>query len=176
MEFLLIIFIFVNTIFSAFFIAQKKAKICPVTKGKMRIISHIEVDKCRLKDRMCSGNNKYDAFIKDSLQSLDSQEDDLDLLSRLAESGEDLAIIIDQKDADAVRVLTDFADPELDKEGHWMRTCHHMAEKYDDGGYLKLWIPESRNAEGLAALRDIIHDKSRLRAMFEAAFKECIKE
>jgi len=83
----------------------------------MRIISHIEVDKCRLKDRMCSGNNKYDAFIKDSLQSLDSQEDDLDLLSRLAESGEDLAIIIDQKDADAVRVLTDFADPELDKEG-----------------------------------------------------------
>ena len=64
--------------------------------------------------------------------------------------------------------------PELDKEGHWMRTCHHMAEKYDDGGYLKLWIPESRNAEGLAALRDIIHNKSRLRAMFEAAFKKCL--
>ena len=66
--------------------------------------------------------------------------------------------------------------PELDKEGHWLRTCEHMAEKYDVGGYLKLWIPESRNAEGLARLREIIHDKSRLRAMFEAAFKECIKE
>jgi len=66
--------------------------------------------------------------------------------------------------------------PELDKEGHWRRTCEHMAEKYDDGGYLKLWIPESRNAQGLASLREIIHDKSRLRAMFEAAFKECIKE
>lgn len=66
--------------------------------------------------------------------------------------------------------------PELDKEGHWQRTCEHMAEKYDVGGYLKLWIPESRNAEGLARLREIIHDKSRLRAMFEAAFKECIKE
>ncbi|MBO7049471.1 MAG: HD domain-containing protein [Bacteroidaceae bacterium] len=63
--------------------------------------------------------------------------------------------------------------PELDKEGHWLRTCEHMAEKYDVGGYLKLWIPESRNAEGLARLREIIHDKSRLRAMFEAAFKEC---
>ena len=66
--------------------------------------------------------------------------------------------------------------PELDKEGHWQRTCEHMAEKYDVGGYLKLWIPESRNAEGLARLREIIHNKSRLRAMFEAAFKECIKE
>ena len=64
--------------------------------------------------------------------------------------------------------------PELDKEGHWARTCEHMAEKYDVGGYLKLWIPESRNADGLARLRDIIHDKSRLRAMFEAAYSNCI--
>ena len=63
--------------------------------------------------------------------------------------------------------------PELDKEGHWRRTCEHMAEKYDEGGYLKLWIPESRNAEGLARLREIIHEKSRLRAMFEAAYSEC---
>ena len=62
--------------------------------------------------------------------------------------------------------------PELDREGHWLRTCEHMAEKYDTGGYLRLWIPESRNADGLARLRDIIHDKSRLRAMFEAAFDE----
>ena len=66
--------------------------------------------------------------------------------------------------------------PELDKEGHWQRTCEHMAEKYDIGGYLKLWIPESRNAEGLARLREIIHDKSRLREYFEAAYNKCIKE
>ena len=65
--------------------------------------------------------------------------------------------------------------PELDKEGHWLRTCEHMAEKYDVGGYMKLWIPESRNAEGLARLREIIHDKSRLRAMFEAAYAESCK-
>ena len=64
--------------------------------------------------------------------------------------------------------------PELDKEGHWARTCEHMAEKYDEGGYLKLWIPESRNAQGLAELRAIIHEKSRLRAMFEAAYSECV--
>lgn len=64
--------------------------------------------------------------------------------------------------------------PELDKEGHWARTCEHMAEKYDEGGYLKLWIPESRNAQGLAELRAIIHEKSRLRVMFEAAYSECV--
>lgn len=62
--------------------------------------------------------------------------------------------------------------PELDKEAHWNRTCEHMAEKYDVGGYLKLWIPESHNADGLARLRDIIHDKSRLRMMFEAAYEK----
>ena len=63
--------------------------------------------------------------------------------------------------------------PELDKEGHWRRTCEHMAEKYDVGGYLKLWIPESRNAEGLSRLREIIHDKDRLRASFEEAYRSC---
>ena len=60
--------------------------------------------------------------------------------------------------------------PELDKEGHWQRTCQHMAEKYDEGGYLKLWIPESHNAQGLARLREIIHDKKCLRTLFEAAY------
>lgn len=65
--------------------------------------------------------------------------------------------------------------PELDKEGHWMRLCEHMAEKYDVGGYLKLWVPESRNAEGLALLREIIHNKSRLREYFEAAYDDAVK-
>lgn len=65
--------------------------------------------------------------------------------------------------------------PELDKEGHWMRLCEHMAEKYDVGGYLKLWVPESRNAEGLALLREIIHNKSRLREYFEAAYNDVCK-
>ena len=64
-------------------------------------------------------------------------------------------------------------EPGLDCEGQYRRLMEHMREKYDYGGYLKLWIPESRNADGLNRLRDIIHDKSRLRAMFEAAFDEC---
>ena len=62
--------------------------------------------------------------------------------------------------------------PELDKEGHWKRTCGHLAEKYDTGGYLKLYIPESRNAARLEELRDIIHDKIRLRSIFETIFSE----
>ncbi|MCR5394333.1 MAG: HD domain-containing protein [Bacteroidales bacterium] len=63
-------------------------------------------------------------------------------------------------------------NPSLDMEGLWERTCEHMAEKYDVGGYLKLWVPESRNAEGLARLRDIIHDRSLLRQYFERAYQE----
>ena len=60
--------------------------------------------------------------------------------------------------------------PELDKEGHWQRFIDHLHEKYDYGGYLKLFIPESRNAARLEELRGIIHDESRLREMFDAFF------
>ena len=62
--------------------------------------------------------------------------------------------------------------PELDKEGHWQRLLDHLAEKYDYGGYLKLYIPESRNAAGLQTLRDIIHDPKRLRNIFESLINE----
>lgn len=62
--------------------------------------------------------------------------------------------------------------PELDKEGHWQRMLEHLAEKYDYGGYLKLYIPESRNAAGLQELRDIIHDPARLRNIFENYYDE----
>lgn len=48
----------------------------------------------------------------------------------------------------------------------------HLAEKYDYGGYLKLYIPESRNAAGLQDLRDIIHDPERLRGIFETLYEE----
>ena len=62
--------------------------------------------------------------------------------------------------------------PELDKEGHWQRMVAHLAEKYDSGGYLKLYIPESRNAAGLQTLRDIIHDPKRLRNIFDKIYEE----
>lgn len=57
--------------------------------------------------------------------------------------------------------------PDLDKEGHYRRTLDHMAEKYAEGGYLRLWIPESPNGERLAQLRTIITDKEKMRNAFE---------
>lgn len=62
--------------------------------------------------------------------------------------------------------------PELDKEGHWQRTLEHLHEKYAEGGYLKLWIPESPNASNLRNLREVIADEVRLREMFERIYSE----
>lgn len=66
--------------------------------------------------------------------------------------------------------------PELDKEGHYQRTIEHMAEKYAEGGYLKLWIPESPNAEQLAKLRDIIRNKERMLEVFEQQWEDLTGE
>jgi len=60
--------------------------------------------------------------------------------------------------------------PDLDMEGHWQRTVGHLQEKYAEGGYLKLWIPQSPNAARLEHLRGIIRDKAALRGMFEQIY------
>ena len=62
--------------------------------------------------------------------------------------------------------------PELTKEQHYLRYCEHLQEKYAEGGYLKLWIPESENASQLKALRGIIADETRKREVFERIFEE----
>ncbi len=62
--------------------------------------------------------------------------------------------------------------PELDKEGHWNRFVDHLHEKYYYGGYLKLFIPESRNAARLEELRKIIGDEVMLRSLFDEFYKE----
>ncbi len=49
--------------------------------------------------------------------------------------------------------------PELSREEQWRRMMEHLREKYADGGYLKLWIPESANAEKLRELRTLIRDE-----------------
>ncbi len=64
--------------------------------------------------------------------------------------------------------------PQLDKNQHYTRMMEHMSEKYDVGGYLRLWIAESPNAERLEALRAIIHDEGRIRAIFEQIWSELI--
>ena len=60
--------------------------------------------------------------------------------------------------------------PSPDKEAHWQRTLEHLHEKYAESGYLHLLIPGSPNEAPLAELRSIIHDTSRLRAIFEEIY------
>lgn len=62
--------------------------------------------------------------------------------------------------------------PTIDREGHYRRCQEHLREKYGEGGYLKLWIPESDNATRLQQLREIIKDEGRLRSLFEQMFDE----
>lgn len=60
--------------------------------------------------------------------------------------------------------------PELDREGHFARCLEHLREKYAEGGYLKLWIPESENARQLEALREVIRNPELIRKAFDEAY------
>ena len=86
------------------------------------------------------------------------------------------------RDIDPMRILRRTVQfgmehyPQLDKEGHWRRMCEHLAEKYDYGGYLKLFVPESGNATGLLTLREIIHDQERLRGLFDNIYEEEVRK
>lgn len=62
--------------------------------------------------------------------------------------------------------------PEKGKEEQYGRFCAHLKEKYAEGGYLKLWIPESSNALKLKELRIIIESESALRGIFERIYNE----
>ena len=62
--------------------------------------------------------------------------------------------------------------PELDREGHYERVCEHIREKYDYGGYLRLWIPESPNASRLEAFRRLFQDKEAFRKKFDEMYGE----
>ncbi len=62
--------------------------------------------------------------------------------------------------------------PDRNEEIHWQRTVGHLEEKYADGGYLRLWIPESPNAKRLEELRVIIRDKEALHTLFRKIYEE----
>jgi uncharacterized protein len=62
--------------------------------------------------------------------------------------------------------------PDLDMEQGYERLLEHMREKYDYGGYLKLWIEESDNAQRLEELRKIIADKPTLRRLYEEIYAQ----
>ena len=62
--------------------------------------------------------------------------------------------------------------PNLDREEGYERLLEHMREKYDYGGYLKLWIEESDNAQRLEELRRIIADRALLRRLYDEIYDE----
>ena len=62
--------------------------------------------------------------------------------------------------------------PELDKEQQWQRFVAHLNEKYAEGGYLRLWLPESPNAAKLEELRAIIADSQQLKRIFDQLFEK----
>lgn len=57
--------------------------------------------------------------------------------------------------------------PELSREEQYQRMVTHLKEKYGRNGYLKLWFPDSPNAERLKRLHDLIDDETLLRKLFE---------
>lgn len=61
-------------------------------------------------------------------------------------------------------------EPSLDREGQYQRLLDHMREKYDYGGYLKLWIPQSDNARRLDEFRHILADKQAFRRLFDKIY------
>ena len=62
--------------------------------------------------------------------------------------------------------------PDLDREEGYERLLEHMREKYDYGGYLKLWVEESDNAQRLEELRRIIADRALLRRLYDEIYDE----
>ena len=48
-----------------------------------------------------------------------------------------------------------------------------MREKYDYGGYLQLWIPESDNAKQLEAFRQTLANEEAFRRLFDTIY-DCL--
>ena len=61
-------------------------------------------------------------------------------------------------------------EPDLDREGHYRRLMEHMQEKYAEGGYLRLWIPESDNAKRLAEFRRTLADEAAFCRLYDRIY------
>lgn len=62
--------------------------------------------------------------------------------------------------------------PELEKAAQYARFRQHLSDKYAEGGYLKLWIPQSDNARQLQELRRIMNDPELLYCQFEKIYAD----
>lgn len=66
--------------------------------------------------------------------------------------------------------------PGINREANYERFVQHMAEKYADGGYLKLWIPESDNALRLKQFREMLKDPIATREKFDFIYNKLIEQ
>lgn len=62
--------------------------------------------------------------------------------------------------------------PDKSMEEHWQRFVEHMENKYSSNGYIRLWLPDSPNADNLKIIREIIADKETLRRYFLQLYAE----
>ncbi|MBR5169036.1 MAG: HD domain-containing protein [Muribaculaceae bacterium] len=65
--------------------------------------------------------------------------------------------------------------PGLDKENQYRRLMEHMQEKYNYGGYLKLWIPQGDNARRLEEFRQLLADEKAFRRLFDKIYNHLTK-
>ena len=56
--------------------------------------------------------------------------------------------------------------PEKNEEEQWKRFHKHMSEKYSERGYIRLWLPNSPNAQRLNDIRRTISNETILRKTF----------
>lgn len=63
--------------------------------------------------------------------------------------------------------------PEFAKEEHYKRFKAHMKEKYAEGGYLKIWLPESSNKAKLTDFQQLLKDEAATRSLFEELWTQC---
>ena len=62
--------------------------------------------------------------------------------------------------------------PTHGREQGYERMVEHLNEKYNYGGYLRLWIAESENAKRLEELRQIIAQPAMLRELYDEIYDE----
>ena len=62
--------------------------------------------------------------------------------------------------------------PSLTETEHIQRAIAHIKEKYGEGGYMKLWIPESDNAERLKEFCTLIKDEQQLIERLQQIYNE----
>ena len=62
--------------------------------------------------------------------------------------------------------------PAYDREEHYRRFLEHLLEKYAEGGYLRLWIPDPEKEARLQELRALIRNREELRATFDEIFNQ----